>query len=500
MNEIHEHPVFRRIAHADVSALMELYREHAQVLYNFATRVLHPTSDAGGAVVDLFLSLRTESHPTSPIQGATRNELISRMRGLLGGQTPVGTCRYQKRDVDLWSLVSRPVAEKEAAGETSAGDAHSVASVRWILRKSGSVSSAVLSLVYFGGLGIAAAAARLSINPAECRSRLHGCLEMLSVNGPVRRERRPDHARYSVCSSANSLGAITPAEEPEYFHHLAGGCPECDADISRFATAANILPMLLPDSKLPRELSDRLHAAIKAEKIPAAGPPATQEPSAGVAARTTGAEAATGETAGWAARVAESTHERASTRTLASRGDPQGFRVMVAITAVVAIVSLGIYARTLLTRLDDQAILFDALQDRQAERLLERDALAGIPGFYESTGIVTVLAGSSGYPGGVGKLVWDTTLGRGMLQLNNLPADAGDWKFQVRVAGEGLSMPITEFRPGGRDTGGVFYRFFELPKGVPFPPEAITVVASGGDANDPGENRTIFEGTVTARR
>ncbi len=483
MNDIHDHPVFRRIALVDDAGLTQLYRDHAQVLYNLAVRVLHPASDAGGAVIDLLLSLRTAGPAGSGAHTASRTELISRMRDILVGQATAGSHRHSTRDVDLWSLVSRPVPDRDGMG---AVDAQSVAAARSVLRKSGAVSTSVLSLVYFSGLSIAAAAARMSISPAECRSRLHGCLERLSTPGPVDRDGLSDHGRFSVCASAHSLGAITAAEEPEFFDHIAGGCAECEADFSRFHAAAHFLPMLLSDSVPPRDLSDRFQHSLKLARSLPPPPPVTD---AGGPAGFSGEEAGVLEDDG--------PSESAEGPAIAPPGRPARFRAALIFATIALIALLAMYSRSLMTRLDEQKHLVGALQDSQTDLLANYHRLAGISGFFESKGMVSVLMGSEEHPDLAGKLVWDTARGNAMLQLLNLPA--GGRRFEVRAAGDGASAPIAEFRRDGRDTGKVLYRFFEVSKGEPFAVETITVSVFSEEWDGSGAYRSVLEGKVPGR-
>ncbi len=107
---------------------------------------------------------------------------------------------------------------------------------------------------------------------------------MLSGGRRENPQGHPHEVRFSVFASAHSLGAITREEEPEYFDRPSGGCPRCMMEISRFSAVAHVLPMLLPDVKLPADLLDKFLFSLRLARIagsvqrtPANGTPA--EPS-----------------------------------------------------------------------------------------------------------------------------------------------------------------------------------------------------------------------------
>lgn len=487
MNDSHDRQLIRRIGLGEDGALSELYRGHAQVLYNLAARLLQSPDRAGEAVSDLFLSVWRGDSGWSDANCPVGTTLISRMREMLISRTRPGARRHAMRDVDLWTIVSGPVPPAGGAGIPMPEDARRVGVARGVLEKCGAVSTTVLSLVYFGGYGIPEVARRLSITPAECRSRLHGCLEMLSGVKPGRKKGTSHDVRFSVCASGHSLGAITLEEEPEYYDHLAGGCPECMEEISRFSAAAHVLPMFLPNVKFPVDLSDKILFSLGLARTAGSLP---HGPAAGAAQAPTVSDGIADEPPG--------PQPGPAAAGMILVRDRAGLLMNLAAIAVIAV--LGLYLRTLHGKLDEQENLLESLDGSHTELVVKYNRLAGISGFFESRGVVTVLNGSLDYPGLSGRIVWDTADGSAMLQILNLPTELGRGNFRLKAVREDASVRIAEFRGDDRDTADVFYRFFPVEAGKPFMAEAFTVEASGEDGTGQGGYRTIMAGNIPGRQ
>jgi RNA polymerase sigma-70 factor (ECF subfamily) len=486
MNGSDGRQVIGRIALGDEEALAALFREHAQVLYNFAVRGLQSVDDAAEAVSDLFLSVWAEAAGWTRAEIPVDALLTSRLREMLVGRSFTGGRRRPAHEVDLWALVSRPRATTADHGLRGADGDRTAALVRVVMGKCGAVSSNVLSLVYFGGHSIAGAAERLSMTPSECRSRLHVCLEML---GSVRHDggqARSHDGTYSVCSAAHSLGALGAGDEPEYFRHLEEGCPGCTEDIARFASAAHLLPVLLPDVKLPPELLEKILFSLKLATLAGSIPqiPAG-DPGGDVPAK--------------ADRPAKPTRPAAPTP--AGDKSPAFNHGMTAllIAAIVVIAALGYYARTLLGKIDRRDVLIESLQEQHTDLILKYDRLAGISGFFESKGVVTVLNGTKEFPGLRGKIVWDTSGHGAMLQILNPPQGIGKGRFRVNAVHKDASFQIAEFEADDRDSGGALYRFFPVDAGVSFPADGFAVDATDPTGDGAGAFRPIMRGSIPGR-
>lgn len=475
----------RKLAAGDEAALRTIYDAHAQTLYNFAVRALRSADEAADAVNGIFLSLRTGGpgwHDPAPPIGVM---LSGRLRDSLTARLSAGA-RRPGREVDLWNIVS--------AGRS---DDPAVEAARLAIRRSGVVSAAVLTLVYFGGYTIPEVAGRLSMTESECRSRLQVCLERLAGSGDGARRDRAHGGRFLVDAAVRALGASGQAGETGYATHLAGGCPECEGEIARYAAAAHRLPRLLPDVRLPDEMLDKLMFAMRVAALASpggsGGPPAAREnpaapdPTEPAGPHTSGAAAGSGSPT---ARARHGAGPRA--RRTAGR-----LAWAAAALAAGAVVILGAYAQWLRSALETQAEIVESLQDRHTELILKYDRLAGISGFFETKGVVTVLNGTPEFPGLAGKIVWDTVGGSAMLQILHPPEELEKGRFRLKAVGDEATLKIAEFEGDGRDSGRVLYRFFPVDVG-PRLFEGSFAVDAVTDAGY-GSYREILQGAVSDR-
>lgn len=471
MDESGDSRVIGRIAPGEEDALSELYRRHAKVLYAYALRVLRSEEDAQEAVSALFLSVWSGIPAWPDPAPAPGIVLAGRLRDSLTGRLRAGGAAAF-RDVDLWSVVSARVF-----------DDPTLEAARRVIGKCGVVSTAVLSLVYFSGQTVAGAARKLSMTESECRSRLQMCLGRLAGggDGPESDRRATVHGgRFSACSAAMALGAMVPADDPAYAEHLAGGCAACEEETARYAAAAHILPRLLPELRLPGDLLEKILFTVRLAQIaapddaPAAGPPPLRR------------------------------HGARRRRTAIPRRPASARRAGIArfagAIAAAAILVLASYVRTLNERLEEQNGLNESLQERHTDLLLRYDRLAGISGFFESKGVVTMLNGSPGYSGLTGKIVWDTSGKSAMLQILNPPGDLGNGRIRVTAIGDDESVRIAEFRGDARDRGGALYRFFPVEVGSSFRPGGFAVDVSPGTDGAHGEFRNVLLGEIAGRQ
>lgn len=495
MDDVQEREPEGYLPRNDEETLTHLFREHGRVLYNYAFRMLGSADGAADAVETVLLPVARDAGLRSPSAPAPGPLLFSRMRALLLARIGAAGESGAARDVDLWSLVSAPRAGEGTADGSGPAHPPSVAIARGMVGRCGVVSSAVLSMAYFGGYRIADIAERLSMTPAECRSRLHGCLEHLS-GGIQGRQRGAAHdVRYSVCASAEALGAIREEDEPEYFSHRAKGCAQCEEERSTYEGAAHLLAGILPDAAPHTELLDRMLFAMR---LTAIADPA--------GARVAGV-AADGHPGSSDLQPEQEDAGRSPRSIGDGRGRGRGFAVFgtgragvmagaVAFASILVLATVGWYARTLTGRIDDQANLIDLLHNRQTELVLRNARLEGIARFFESKGLVTVLSGSEEFPGLSGKLVFDTTGGSAMLQIVNLPADLGRGRLTVRAQSDDASVPLAEFDGAARDTGAVLYRFFPVAQAASLAAGVVTVEALGTGAGGPAAYHRIMEGNV----
>ncbi len=501
MNDVQEREPEGYLPRDDEETLIHLFREHGRVLHNYAFRMLRSADRAADAVEAVLLPVARDlslRRPSAPPAGPL---LFSRMRRLLLGRVGAIDAGDEARDVDLWSLVSAPRPGEGTVEGCEPANSTSIAVARGMVGRCGVVSSAVLSMAYFGGYRIAEIAERLSMTPAECRSRLHGCLEHLSGGIQGRHRGTAHEVRFSVCASAEALGAIREEDEPEYFRHRAEGCAQCEEECSTYEGAAHLLAGILPDATPQPELLERLLFALRLSAIAdpvgvraagVAGPAADLNPGSGDPQP--GPEAAgpkPGTNGGRRGR------ERGSALPGTGRGSVMA--VAVAFASILVIATIGWYANTLTGTIDDQANLIDLLHDRQTELVLRNARLEGIARFFESKGLVTVLSGSEDFPGLSGKLVFDTTDGSAMLQIVNLPADLGRSRLTVRAERDDASVPLAEFDGAARDTGAVLYRFFPVAGAASLAAGVVTVEARGYGAAGPGAYHRIMEGNVPLR-
>ncbi len=494
MNAVQEGEAGGWIAPDDEATLTHLYPEHAQVLYNFAVRVLESEDDAADAVAEVFVSATRDGAVGAASPAPPGILLLSRMRTLLIARTRSSGRLRPSRDVDLWSIMTTPDPGQGGGVDRVPSGSPSVEIARGMVGRCGVVSSAVISMAYFGGYRIPEIAERLSMTAAECRSRLHGCLEHLSA-GIQGRHRGPGHdVRFSVCASAHALGVITAEDEPEYFSHRSGGCLQCEDECSTYEGAAHHLPGILPDVKLPPELPERIRFALKLAAI--------ADPGGSIsAARDEAASPGPGDAGGDIAGDASNVHGSGRGEgVIASRGRWTPVLATAGVfVALLVIATIGWYVRTLSGKIDEQANLIDLLHNRQTELVVRNARLEGISRFFELKGVVTVLTGSDAFPGLSGKLVLDTTGGSAMLQIMNLPADLGRGRIAVQAVGEDASVRLAEFEGAWRDTGAVLYRFFPVATGETLLTGLVTVEALGDDRTRPGAYHRIMEGSIPLR-
>jgi RNA polymerase sigma-70 factor (ECF subfamily) len=477
MSDTFGHRLIENIRSGQEEALAELYRRHAQVLYNYAARVLMSAEEAGDVLAGVFQSVwcGVPAWPDpAPPSGVV---LAERMRELLLGKMR-GAGKRPYRDVDLWSIVS-------SRGE----DPPAVQAACAAIRKSGVVSTAVLTMVYFGGRTIADTAERLTMTESEARSRLQVGLERLAGDGEGGRRPAPHGGKFLVNAAAWALGAVAPIEEPGYAHHLADGCPECRAEIERYSSAAHVLPSLLPDVNLPEELLEKILFSVRLAGVAASGdaakPGPARTPEKGRSPMLTGESENPHPAAGPTANPIVRTWRRFA---MAGGG-----------VAVAAIILLGSYAKTLSGRIEEQSGLVESLADRNTELLLKYDRLAGISGFFESNGTVTLLSGTYDAPGLSGKIVWDTTGKSAMLQILNAPAAIRHCSIRVRAISGGDAVRIAEFRGEGADSGSVFYRIFPVESGPEFHATGFVVDVSPESADPDGSYRTLLRSATAPR-
>lgn len=484
MNPVVRNPREGESATPAEEELRRLYREHAQPLYNFAARILGTPGGAAEAVSQVLLSAVSGGAwmgdgAGRPPDGASLREA---MRRLLLPPLREGESRRNVREVDLWAIAA-------PAGRSGQAPA-AVAPVRAVLAKLGSVSASVMSLVYFGGLTVGEAARRLSMNPSECRSRLHGALEHIAGVADSATTVAGHDPRFAVLTAASALDALAPGEEPEFAEHLDAGCVACASGIERLARAAHQLQDLLPDLPLPPAILEDALFSLRLATM--AGSPRTfHEPAAG--------QEPPDPTASGMERNARTDPGR-------RRIVPEPLRAALAGILVVAAAGSGGYASFLLGRLEEQSALIESMQDRQAELVVRQHRLAGLFRVFESAGIVAVLEGSPSHPRLAGKLVVDTAGGQAMLQILNLPPELGAGPIRI-LAGEGegrraiAEFAPAEFAPAESSSGGdAWYRIFPVGGADPVPTGLVAVEARDREADSNDGYRTIMEGVVPEAR
>lgn len=483
MSDTFARRVMERIASGEEEALSELYRRHAQMLYNYAARVLLSADEAADAVSGVFQSIWSgvpawpdPAPPPGVVMAARmRESLLGKMRG--AGKRPW-------REVDLWSIVS-----------SRGADAPDVEASCAAIRKCGAVSTAVLAMVYFGGRTIDESAAGLSMTESECRSRLQVSLEALAGGNAGGRRPAPHGGKFQVDAAAWALGAVAPIEEPAYANHLADGCPECRAEIDRYSSAAHLLPSLLPEVRLPDDLHEKLLFSVRLAGVTASVKAGRERRGAEAAAEAEPAadrpDGARREGTEGPATVARSGGQ--------SSGPWRRYALAGGVVAVAAIVLLGMYARTLSGRIEEQSGIVESLTDRYTELILKYDRLAGISGFFESRGVVTALNGTPEYPGLAGRIVWDTAARSAMLQVLNPPEELRHGLVRVSALEGDELVRVAEFRGDGGETdrGSVFYRFWALDPGPEIFAGGFSVDVLPETGGPEGEYRSILRSAVS---
>ena len=160
----------------------------------------------GDAVAEVFASATRDGAIGAASPAPPGLLLLSRMRTLLIARTRSSGPLRPSRDVDLWSIITAPDPWRGGGVDRVPSGSPSVEIVRGMVGRCGVVSSAVISMAYFGGYRIPEIAERLSMTAAECRSR---CMGVLSTPAGIRgRHCGPGHdVRFSVCASAHALAS-----------------------------------------------------------------------------------------------------------------------------------------------------------------------------------------------------------------------------------------------------------------------------------------------------
>jgi DNA-directed RNA polymerase specialized sigma24 family protein len=506
MHDSYDHRVIGRIASGDEEALSELYGRHARVLYNYAARILQSADEAEDAVSAVFLSIWTgvPGWPDpSPPAGVV---LTARLRESITGSLRASG-RRESREVDLWAIV---------AGREF--DDPSAEAARRAIGKCGAVSATVLSLAYFGGQTLAETAVRMSMTESECRSRLQVCLERLDGGihhghggqGDPGPRHAPAHgSRFASHSAALALGVMAAGEDKAYSEHLAAGCIACAEETARYASAAHVLPRLLPDVRLPGDLLEKILFSLRLARMAGseggigtipdcATGGVTDLPAEkpfGGSAEYPGAGADAGAAGDRPARRARPARHRAPAARRRGR-----FAWVAGGVAAAMIILLGSSARMLSGKLEEQSGVIESFQERHTDLLLKYDRLAGISGYFETKGVVTILNGTPDYPGLAGKIIWDTTGKSAMLQILNPPGELGNGRIRVTALGDDGPVSIAEFRRDRGDGGDALYRFFPVEVASGFHARGFEVAVSPVTGGPGAEYRNMLRGEIAGRR
>jgi len=508
MSEIQKRPLVGRIAGDDAELFAAMYERCAQVLYNLSARALRSSEEAENAVTEVFVSAWRESSglfdpdidPADLLLASTRNLVIRRRRARSEGR--------DDRPVDLDHLAKKfKTRIQEGDGDTGKSEGTTDRAIQGAVSRCGSVTAAVLSRVYFSGLTIWETASVLSLTSAECRSRLHGCLDMIASGCGLERPAR-QHGEFSVHAAAHALGAFDREECPEFLEHLDAGCEECASDISRFSRAAGKLSYLLPDVKLAPALEEKILFSLQLARVVSANHEADEQETQLIAgAMVDMTPSGGGEDGGDAFRehaVPDPGSARRSDGPVVGSRSPRVSRVMLRVglgaCTIVLAAGVALYTSSLHDTIDLQNDLIESVHTRNTELLLQYNKLAGVSEYFESEGLVAILEGNGAYPGLTGKLVWDTAGSSAMLQILNLPPDLEESALEVSTIRDGRMERVVGLRPAAGDSEGVFYRFFPVEPGYAAVPREFNIAAVADAGGNGKVYRNIMSGTIPDRR
>jgi len=474
---------------------------HGQVLFNLALRVLRSPDDAANALTDVFISTWRETPDALTSEASAAEILVPRTRDLVTRRRRARSAGRDDRPVDLDNLAKNLSARIRRGEKLPEAVAALGPALCGAISRSGSVTAALLSHVYFSGLTIAETAAAVSITPSECLSRLYGCLNMIAARTGSD-PRAGVGCGFSVDRAAHALGALEPAGSPEFLDHLAAGCPDCAAEVSRLSRAAGKLAYLLPDMTIPAGLKEKIIFSLQLARVVSGdaaipGGENLQEKSEmpgmpAPSAREDEAEPTRAAVPG--------VPDKARDRVARLRRRP-GVLLPVGLGILALTLACGLAVQTSLLRetIDRQSYLIESVQTKNARMLVEHDRLAGVSGFFESGGVVAVLTGDSAFPGLAGKLVWDTAGNKAMLQILNFPPVLEGTELEVSVVREGRRERVAGFLPQAEDSGNVLYRFFPVEPGPEPLPSEFSVAALQDEGTGERVYRKIMGGSLPVR-
>ena len=190
-----------RMAHADASALAELYRRHASVVLGLSVRILSDRSEAEDAVHDTFVHTFVRAAGYTSERGAVLSWLVTIARN---------TCidRLRRRKVargvmDATSLEPPPhVVDPEAL----AGDHQRRAAIQRALATLSPVQRSTLEAAFFKGDTYAQIAAREGISLGTIKSRAARALSALAAALNEDTEVRAEPARPRSSPSGSYAG------------------------------------------------------------------------------------------------------------------------------------------------------------------------------------------------------------------------------------------------------------------------------------------------------
>lgn len=479
-----------RVPSDDEREFTEYYSISARVLYNLAVRILRSVEEAENALTDVYLALPGKS-PAAAESGADAMDfLIARTHDLVILRRRARAAGRDDRPVDLESLTKNLSSGVCGERGTDSRAASVEPVIRGVIARCGSMTSAVVSHIYFGGLTVRETAGALSMTPAECRSRLHGCLDMIASRSGMARP-AVHHKEYSVYAAAQALGALDSDECPEYIGHLAGGCDTCAAELTRYSLAAGKLAYLLPDVQPPPGLRDKILFSMRLARMVSGEParPDTSTPESGTAVEEPAPE-----------QEPVSRSALPDPVTLRKKGAAAILPGLLVGIAIPVACGLALYASSLRETIDRQSNLIESVQSKNTALLVEYDRFAGVSRFFESNGVVAVLEGEGAYPGLTGKIVWDTSGKSAMLQILNVPPDLEGSELEVSAVREGRVERLAGLPPSGTDSGNVLYRFFSMDPRTTIVPRGFTVSAVL-DRGDGGRVvRRIMSGSIPDRK
>ena len=227
------------------------------------------------------------------------------------------------------------------------------------------------------------------------------------------------------------LGALSESDRLELESHLAEGCPECAAELSRLAEGVTLLAASAPPAALPPALKRRVFATIREEgvrRVPVTDAPTSASPPPG--------------------KVLAMPSRR--------RGPGVVSWAFAAAAAVLAVTSVAMWQATerLSGELSATRRQLDAQRGQLAARTKELDEArkwSELIGGFSGTRVVDLELTPQGSAVLKARAVYDPQARRAMIVFSNFTAPAGsDYELWALRDGKAASLGLIRADAGGR--------------------------------------------------